>query len=393
MNTVKSIINEIEPDLIQIRHHLHKHPELSFNEFNTSAYIKSVLNKNQIKYKDGFVKTGIVAEIGLQNKPIIAIRADMDALPIAEENNCEYKSVNHGIMHACGHDVHTTCALGAAIALKKIESSINGKILIVFQPGEEVLPGGAQLMIQEGAFGNSLPDAIVGLHVFPEMEIGNLGFCIGEYMASSDEIFIEIIGKGGHAAMPEYYNNPLLIASKLLMCYSGEFDYKNTIKHTKAPSVLAFGKIIGNGATNVIPEKVCIEGTFRAMDEEWRQVAHKKITALANEIAIANDCKIIVNIKKGYPVLINNKLITEKCMHIASLVFDNNHIHVIPKRMTAEDFAFYSQIMPACFFRLGTRNEKENIVSPVHTSTFNIDEKAIVIGATALATMALELTN
>lgn len=388
---IGTFIDGLEQELIQMRRHLHAHPELSFKEYETSKYVKSVLQKYAIRYTDGYVETGIVAEIGSGNGPVVFLRADMDALPIEEKNNCSYRSTTNGIMHACGHDVHTTCALGAAIALKKMENELSGTVKIIFQPGEEVLPGGASLMIKEGALGKTLPDAIVGLHVFPEMEVGNLGFRSGEYMASSDEIMLKVIGKGGHAAMKAQYNNPLIIASEILLQLNDYFSDSNTAKLTKNPTVLAFGKIEGKGATNVIPDEVNIEGTFRAMDEAWREVAHKAIMRITNEVAAKYNAKCETDIRKGYPVLKNNEKVTEICRKAASTLLPEANIHDMAVRMTAEDFAYYSQVIPSCFFRLGTRNTEKGIVSPVHTATFNIDEKALVIGAKAMAVMATEL--
>ena len=384
VNTIERLANEIESDLISIRRHLHKHPELSFNEQETSAYIKSILHKHNIRYTENWVKTGIVAEIG-KGETSIAIRADMDALPIHEKNNCAYKSTVDGIMHACGHDVHTTCALGAAMVLKKIEGTLSHKILILFQPGEEVLPGGASLMIKEEALGNPLPKAIVGLHVFPEMEVGGLGFRKGEYMASSDEIHLKIIGKGGHAAMREQYNNPIVAASAIVVESNELFSIENIKKHTEKPSVFAIGKIEANGATNVIPEDVELKGTFRAMDEEWRMKAHEMFSKMVTSICEKYKVKYELNIIKGYPVLNNDEFVTEKCMVLAKEIIGEKNVHEIPVRLTAEDFAYYSQIMPSCFFRLGTQNTERGITSAVHTSTFDIDEKALVIGVKAMA--------
>lgn len=390
VNTIKEKVKAIQPELIGIRRHLHANPELSFQEFETSKYVRSVLEKHNIKYTSGWVKTGIVAEIGNgKSTNTVAIRGDMDALPIHEKNLTEYRSQNEGVMHACGHDVHTTCALGAAIILKQLESEINGKILIVFQPGEEVLPGGASLMLKEGALGNPLPKAIIGLHVFPEMESGNLGFRKGEYMASSDEIFITVKGKGGHAAMKNQYNNPLTIAAEVLLALETAFNESNTKDKTNKPTVLAFGKIEGKGATNVIPDTVEIAGTFRAMDENWRMKAHELIQTICHDVCLKRNASVLVNINKGYPALTNNEKITQGCIHAAEEIIGKEHVLPLEIRMTAEDFAYYAQVIPACFFRLGTRNETKKIISPVHTATFDIDESAIEIGVNALVNIAL----
>lgn len=381
----------MQAQLVEWRRHLHMHPELSFNEIQTSAFVKSILEKHKISYTDGWVKTGIVATIGkIDSQQVVALRGDMDALPIHEQNKCDYVSKNEGVMHACGHDVHTTCALGAAVLLKEIEQELEGKIIIVFQPGEEVLPGGASLMLKEGALGNPLPKAIFGLHVFPEMEVGNLGFREGEYMASSDEIYLTVKGKGGHAAMRKQYNNPLLIASKILIALENAFSEENTAKHTTKPTVLAFGKIEGKGATNVIPDTVEIAGTFRAIDEKWRAHAHEMINEITQKIARENAAEVIVDIRKGYPALTNHVALTQFAKKTASELWGANCVKELDLRMTAEDFAYYSQQMPACFFRLGTRNESKGITSPVHTATFDVDEEALVIGAGTMAWLAFQ---
>ncbi len=391
VNTIKEKTKAIEAELIEIRRHLHANPELSFEEYKTSEYVKSILDKYKIRYTSGWVKTGIVAEIGKKDsKNIIALRGDMDALPIQEKNLCDYRSQNEGVMHACGHDVHTTCALGAAIVLKQMESEIDGKIIIVFQPGEEVLPGGASLMLKEGALGNPLPKSIIGLHVFPEMEVGNVGFREGEYMASSDEIYLTIKGKGGHAAIKKQYNNPLTIAAEVLLALEKEFNDENTAGKTNKPTVLAFGKIEGKGATNVIPDTVEIAGTFRAMDEDWRDNAHAMIKEICENVCKQRNASVNVNIVRGYPALTNNIPITQKSSQAAKEILGNEKVHELELRMTAEDFAYYAQVIPACFFRLGTRNESKKITSPVHTTTFDIDENALQVGVNAMAWLAIK---
>jgi amidohydrolase len=391
VNTFTQKAHEMQAQLVEWRRHLHMHPELSFNETQTSVFVKSILEKHKISYTDGWVKTGIVATIGKKDSPnCVALRGDMDALPIHEKNTCDYVSKNAGVMHACGHDVHTTCALGAAVLLKEMENELDGKIIVVFQPGEEVLPGGASLMLKEGALGNPLPKAIFGLHVFPEMEAGNLGFREGECMASSDEIYLTVKGKGGHAAMRKQYNNPLIIASKLLLSLEDRFSEANTINDTAKPTVLAFGKIEGKGATNVIPEIVEIAGTFRAMDENWRSLAHKLINEIAQSIAKENNADVVVDIHKGYPALTNHIPLTQFAKKTATELWGTDHVKDLDLRMTAEDFAYYSQQMPACFFRLGTRNELKGITSPVHTATFDIDESALAIGAGTMAFLGVQ---
>jgi amidohydrolase len=374
-------------EIIDIRRHLHANPELSFEEYKTSEFIASTLKKYQIPFKTGIVKTGIVAVIEGKNpsKKVIALRADMDALPITEANTCDYKSKNIGVMHACGHDVHSASLLGAAKILNELKNEFEGSIKLFFQPGEEKLPGGASLMIQEGVLENPHTQTIFGQHVFPTMETGKVGFRNGMYMASTDEIYIKVIGKGGHAAMPKDYNSPLLIASRIMLELNKEFMQQEQ----PAPTVLAFGKIVGSGATNVIPDEVNIEGTFRTLNEEWRREAKIKMKTLAEKIAkeMGGSCEYVI--ENGYPFLVNDETTTTRARAAAEEYLGKENVEELPLRMTAEDFAFFSQKVPACFYRLGTANKAKGITSGVHTATFDIDERALEIGAGLMAWLAV----
>jgi len=385
---IKIIAKRISPELSAIRRHLHKHPELSFEEHLTARFVSKKLTDWGIKHSTGVAGTGITGIIEGKNSSgkIIALRADLDALPIPEENKSEYCSVNPGVMHACGHDVHTTCLLGALKILSELKNEWNGIVKFIFQPGEEKLPGGATLMIKNGVLENPKPDFIIGQHVFPELETGKVGFRSGMYMASTDEIYITITGKGGHAALPKQYNNPLLIASELLLKLDNEFMKNSSgILPKDIPAVLAFGKIEGKGATNVIPASVDIAGTFRTMNEEWRKKAHNEMNRIVSEIADKTNSRIELCIEKGYPFLVNDEKVTARLKNIAENFLGKENVVELDIRMTAEDFAWYSQVIPACFYRLGTRNESKGIISPVHSSTFDIDEAALEIGAGLMA--------
>lgn len=379
----------------QIRHHLHAHPELSFEEFKTSGYVCTVLDELKIPYERGYVKTGIVALIKGKNpdKKVIALRGDMDALPITEKNNVPYKSQNEGVMHACGHDVHTSCLLGAAMILNEMKEEFEGTVKLIFQPGEEVLPGGAKLMIEGGALVNPRPELIVAQHVFPSMETGKAGFRSGMYMASTDEIYLTVLGKGGHAAMPADYVNPLLIASRILLALDEFFmQQKHVGKNGKVvPTVLAFGKSLALGATNVIPDKVELAGTFRTMEEEWREKSHKKIQQIVDEVCNEHKGHAELKIEKGYPFLVNDETITEASRIAAIEFLGEENVEELPLRMTAEDFAWFSHEMPSCFYRLGTGNKAKGITSGVHTATFDIDERALETGSGLMAWIALRL--
>jgi amidohydrolase len=389
---IKILAREYLAETITARRYLHAHPELSFEEYNTSDYIAEKLRQYNIPYVQGIVKTGIVALIAGKNaqKKVIALRADMDALQITETNTSEYKSVNEGIMHACGHDVHSASLLGAARILNDLKSEFEGTIKLLFQPGEEKLPGGASLMIKEGVLENPKPESIFGQHVFPGLEAGKVGFRPGMYMASTDELYLTVKGKGGHAAMVNEYVSPLLIASAILTGLNKEF-MDTEVK--RPPTVLAFGKIIGNGATNVIPDEVKIEGTFRTMDERWRAEAHAKMKQLAEEIALKMNGHCEFNVMHGYPFLINDENVTNNAISAAKEYLGAENVEELPLRMTAEDFAFYSQQIPACFYRLGTANKAKGITSGVHTSTFDIDESALETGTGLMAWLAANELN
>jgi len=368
-----------------IRRHIHQYPELSFEEVNTSDFIKSQLRKHGISFSENWVKTGILAEIRGKNNQITALRADMDALPIQEENNCSYASVNKGIMHACGHDVHSASMLGAAIILQELKDALPNTVQFVFQPGEEKLPGGAKLMLEADIF-RIKPKAILAQHVYPSLPAGKVGFKAGQYMASTDEIYITITGKGGHGAMPHQVIDPVIIAAQVLIALQ---QVSSRFASPLIPTVLSFGKVIANGATNVIPEKVFLEGTFRTFDEEWRSRAHEHIVKIATDVAQAFGGLSLVEIRKGYPSLFNNEVLTTNCQKEAEYYLGKENVVALEQRMTAEDFAWFAQEMPACFYRLGTAGLNGAYSSGVHTNTFDIEEKALETGMGLMAWLAV----
>lgn len=388
VSKIKNRSEELFSEINSIRQYLHQHPELSFNEFKTSEFIQSVLKKYDIPFKSGVVKTGVVVTIEGNDpgKKTILLRADMDALPIEEKNNVTYASKNKGVMHACGHDVHSACALGAAIILNELKKEFEGTVRIIFQPGEEVLPGGASLMINEGVLESPKVSTAIAQHVFPSMETGKVGFKSGMYMASTDELYLTVNGKGGHAAMVNDYVNPLVIASEIILNVNDRF-MKN---EQKIPTVVAFGKIEGLGATNVIPDKVEIQGTFRTMNEAWRSEVHSALERIVKEVSDKYKIPSHIRIEKGYPFLVNDEALTKNCVNWAKEYLGNTNVEELPLRMTAEDFAFISQKVPSCFYRLGTGNTSKNITSGVHTSTFDIDENALTTGMGLMAYLAVK---
>jgi len=387
---IKELAKTYLKDVIQVRRHLHAHPELSFKEYETSRYIQNFLKEEGIPFKAGYVETGIVAHIEGKNpsKRVIALRADIDALPIQEENEASYCSKNNGVMHACGHDVHTSSVLGTAKILNQLKDQFEGTIKIIFQPGEEVLPGGASLMIKEGALKNPDAELIIGQHVFPEMDAGKVGFRKGMYMASCDEIYVTVKGKGGHAAMPQNIIDPILIASHMVVALQQVVSRHNS---PLVPSVLSFGRIEGLGVTNVVPDIVKMEGTFRTMDEEWRAKAHEVMHKMATNIAEGMGGSVDFDIQKGYPFLVNEENTTLKSWALADEFLGKENVEELTLRMTSEDFAFYSQVMPSCFYRLGVRNANKGITSRLHTSSFDVDESALETGMGLMAYIALGL--
>jgi amidohydrolase len=373
---IKELAKQYHPEVVEQRRHIHANPELSFSEFETSKYICSQLDKMGIPYKNGFVETGIAAIIEGNNpeKKTIALRADIDALPIQEENEVAYKSKNDGVMHACGHDVHSSSLLGVGRILNEIKSEFEGTIKLIFQPGEEKLPGGASLMIKEGILENPNPEKVFGQHVYPQLEAGKVGFRPGMYMASTDEIYVTVTGKGGHAALPHLNVDPVLITSHIIVALQ-QIVSRNT--KPDVPCVLSFGKVTANGATNIIPDEVKLEGTFRTMDEEWRADAHRKMKKMAESIAESMGGSCDFDIHKGYPFLVNDEVTTEQAKIWATEFLGKENVIDLDLRMTGEDFAYFTQERPSCFYRLGISNHEKGITSGLHTSRFDIDETAL----------------
>jgi amidohydrolase len=384
---IKSLSNSLAQETVGNRHHLHMHPELSFQETATQAFVEKQLNAWGIA-TNRLANTGVVAIIEGKNpsKKVVALRADMDALPIIETNDVPYKSQNPGVMHACGHDVHTSSLLGTAHILQSLKDDFEGTVKLIFQPAEEKAPGGASIMIKEGVLENPKPVSIFGQHVATNVPVGKIGFREGMYMASTDELYIKVIGKGGHGAMPDACIDPIVIASHIIVAMQ-QIISRN--KNPKFPSVLTFGKIEGLGATNVIPDEVNIAGTFRAMDETWRAEGLEKMKKLAEGIADAMGGQAIFEVLKGYPFLQNNPELTRKAKAAAIAYMGEENVVDLDLWMAGEDFAFYTHHVDACFYRLGIRNEAKGITSGVHTPSFDIDEDALAIGPGLMAWLAV----
>lgn len=387
--TIRSKAKEIYKKVKSYREYLHAHPELSYQEHETMKYVSGVLTELGISHKMGVGDTGIIGMIRgdhhLEDQSCIGLRADLDALPIHEENDVPYKSTVDGVMHACGHDVHTSILLGAAEILHEMRNELPQPVKLVFQPGEEKNPGGATLMIRDGVLENPKVDKMFALHVFPDLEVGHVGFKEGLYMASCDEIYIKIIGKGGHAAMPHKCVDPILIGANMLTTLQQVIS-RNC--DPKIPCVLTFGHFEALGATNVIPNTTLLKGTFRTINEEWRETALHLIKKHAKFIAKASRGKVDVEISRGYPYLENNPKVTKSLMKCAADYLGEEYVHELPIRLTSEDFSYYSQEIPVCFFRLGVKNEEKGITYGVHHPRFDIDPKSLKIGIQMMALAA-----
>jgi amidohydrolase len=385
---IQELSQKIFNDVVATRRHLHTNPELSFHEQKTSAFVAGKLDELGLSYEK-MADTGLVALIK-GDKPsdkVVALRADMDALPITELNDVPYKSQNVGVMHACGHDAHTSSLLGTARILTELKSQFAGTVKLIFQPAEEKLPGGASIMIKEGVLENPKPQAVLGQHVMPLIDAGKVGFRAGKYMASTDELYVTVKGKGGHGAQPQQNIDPVIITAHILTALQ---QVVSRFADPKSPSVLSFGKVIANGATNVIPNEVYLEGTFRTMDEKWREEAHKRMKKMAEGIAESMGGSCDFNIMRGYPFLINEEVLTAATRGHAEDYLGKENVLDLDIWMAAEDFAYYSQVADSCFYRLGTRNESRGITSSVHTPTFDVEEDAFKISTGLMAYLAIK---
>lgn len=385
---VKQLAKDIHADTVAIRRHLHQYPELSFQEHQTSAFVQSRLAELGIPYRI-MAETGVVGEITgdlASADRVVALRADMDALPIQEVEGRPYGSKHAGIMHACGHDAHTASLLAAARILKKLTPHFGGTIRLIFQLGEERLPGGASLMIKEGVLENPKPEAVVGQHVMPQLPVGKVGFRAGKYMASTDELYMTVTGRGGHGAQPQQNIDPVVISAHIITALQ---QVVSRFADPRIPSVLSFGKVIAEGATNIIPNAVYLEGTFRTLDEEWRKEAHQRMRKIAEGIADSMGASCDFDIRVGYPFLVNDEQLTQQTRQSAEEYLGVENVLDLDVWMAGEDFAYYSQIADACFYRLGTGNAERGITAAVHTPSFDIDEGALEIGAGLFAYIAL----
>lgn len=393
---IKSKCDAYFDEVVAIRRQLHQHPELSFCEKETAELVKRCLASKNIEFQSEIAGTGIVATIkgesssagDISTSPemtgkVIALRADMDALPIQETTDLPFRSVNEGVMHACGHDAHTAMLLGVAFILNDLRDQFAGTVKLIFQPGEEKLPGGASLMIKAGVLDKV--DMIIGQHVYPDLPCGSAGFHAGPFMASSDEVNITVKGRGGHAAKPAERDNTVLAAAKIVSKLSELYPEKGS------GVLLAFGSFIADGTYNVMPAEVKLKGTMRTYDENKRKAMKDNILKVSKETADELGCAAEVLVEQGYPSLTNDPALTEKCIALAKECLGERNVTDVPMMMTTEDFAYYSQKIPACFYRLGTSNSEKGIKAKQHTSIFNIDENAMKIGMETMTYLTINL--
>ncbi|MGJ8735232.1 M20 metallopeptidase family protein [Zobellia laminariae] len=385
---IKSLATQYAPEFVAVRRHLHENPELSFQEYNTCAYLKEQLISLGITDIESVAETGILATInGNKKGKTVLLRSDIDALPIQEQNNIAYASKTADVMHACGHDAHSASLLLCAKILIELKGDFAGSVKLLFQPAEELSPGGAISVIKEKAYIALGTIPHIGQHVRPDIPVGKVGFRSGKFMASMDELFLTVKGKGGHAAMPEKIIDPVLIASHIIVAAQ---QLVSRMADPKTPSVLSFGKVIANGAINVIPNEVSIEGTFRTMDEDWRKIALEKLNKLVTTMAEAMGGSCELKINHGYPHLKNDSTLTEDLRIHAKDYLGEENVEELDQWMAAEDFAYYTQNNPACFYMLGVGNVEKNIASGLHTPTFNIDESALELGGGLMAWLAIK---
>lgn len=389
-NTILEGAEALWPEMVSLRRHFHANPELSYKEYETASFICSYLERQGIPFINGIAGTGIIATIEgkLSGKRVVALRAELDALPVNEENDVEYRSRNNGVMHACGHDAHMAMLLGSAVMLNRLRDNFGGKVLLVFQPGEEKSPGGASLMIESGAFDEIPPDMVIAQHILPELETGCVGYRAGRYMASADEIYITVRGKGGHAALSREVTDQIYIASELVLTLKDTIAAEQSGRNI--PTVFGLGRITGEGATNVIPATVEIAGTFRTFDETWRSDAISTIRKIAGAIAAKYKVEIDVTTGSGYPVLVNDESLAERAVVLSRQLIGDANVKMMDTRMSSDDFAFFTEKYPSLYYRVGVMNPGES-PRPLHTSRFDINEEAIRTGAANMTWLTINL--
>lgn len=377
LDRIKALSDETFERVVEIRRRIHRNPELAYEEHETARLVAETLEAYGLEVATGIAKTGVVATLeGGAAGPVTALRADMDALPITEENTFEFASEKKGIMHACGHDAHTSSLLGTAMILSSIRDELSGTVRFIFQPSEERIPGGAKPMIEEGALGEAT--SVMGQHVTPRLEAGKLGLRPGAYMASVDEIHLTVKGEGGHAAEPHNLESDVIVAASNIVLALQTVISRNS--PPDVPSILSIGKFLADGATNIIPSTAKMAGTFRTMDESWRERAHDIIGRVAKNIAAAHGAECELEIRHGYPVLVNDEELCDWVRSVAVEYVGAENVVDLDPWFASEDFAYFAQEVPGTFYRLGTGNAEKGITHGLHTSRFTVDEEALRVG-------------
>lgn len=379
--TIRSMSIVLAEKAQRYREHMHQHPELSFQEHNTMQFVADQLEQLGIPYRKEVGNTGVVAHISgskhTAGQSCFGLRSELDALPILEQTGAAYASQNEGVMHACGHDVHTSILLATAELLWTVREDLPQPVKLIFQPGEEKNPGGASILIKEGVLNDPPVHAMAALHVYPEMEAGKVGFKEGLYMASCDELYLTIHGKGGHGAMPHQTIDPIMVGAQLL---TGLQQVVSRSCDPKIPCVLSFGHFEALGATNVIPDSAYLKGTFRTMNEAWREQGLAIIERHIHGVCEQFGATATFEVSKGYPMLSNDPDLTKRVRKKAIDFLGEKNVEELPLRLTSEDFSFYAQEIPVCFFRLGVRNEEQGIVYGVHHPKFDVDPRCFETG-------------
>ena len=358
---------------------MHKHPELSFQEHRTQQFILDVLAAEGIA-AERIASTGVLVKIEGRRgnlKRAVVLRADIDALPIVEQNDVAYRSQNEGVMHACGHDMHAAVLFGVLRELNK-ERNFEGTLFGIFQPGEELNPGGASLVLKEEPFKDYAVAAVIGEHIDAHLEVGEVGICPGVFMASNDELRLYVKGRGGHAARRAEINDTVTAMADMVV---------RTTRLNTPDSVVSVGRVIAEGATNVIPDRVYAEGTMRTFDEAERERIHALLRSNAREVEQCYGVEVEVDISRGYPSVKNDVMLAYEAMIVAA--DEGIAVREMQRLTTAEDFGYYTERYPSLFFRLGVGAK----AGGSHTATFLPDEAALAVGERMMRRMALHILN
>ena len=390
LDRIRALADDGFDETVRLRRAIHRRPELAFEEHETAALVAETLREIGLEPTTGVARTGVVAHVeGARPGPTVALRADIDALPIHEATGLNFASETDGVMHACGHDAHTASLLGAARILQAVRDDLAGTVRLLFQPSEEKIPGGATAMIADGALDamgpHPAPGRIFGQHVFPDLPVGTLGVRAGPTMASADEVYVTVRGRGGHAAAPHTLVDPVLAQAHVLTALQAVISRN---RPPGVPSLLSFGRVEADGATNVVPDEVRLVGTFRSMDEDWRFRAHGLIERTAARTAEAFGATAETEVRVGYPALVNDDAAAAAVRAAAVAYVGEDRTVDLPMWYASEDFAWYTQRVPGAFYVLGVGNEAAGITHGLHTPRMTVDEEALRLGPGFMAYLA-----